>query len=73
MKENRAGRFVYNTAGYSTFIPKKLPPDLSDGFQEFFVYTGETGDAEINPVRIEGLTFFWSDGTQTAADERLLQ
>ena len=47
--------------------------DLDGEFQEFFVYTGEYDEPEIRPVRIENLVFYWSDGTETKADDRLLK
>lgn len=47
--------------------------DLDGEFQEFFIYTGEYDEPEIRPVRIENLVFYWSDGTETKADDRLLK
>lgn len=47
--------------------------DLEGEFSEFFIYTGEYDDPEIMPVKVENLMFYWSDHTETKADERLLE
>ncbi len=33
-----------------------------DGIKEFFVYTGEVDEPEINPVKIERLEFWFANG-----------
>ena len=49
-----------------------VKPDISGEFQEFFVYTGEYNDPEINPVKIENLKFYWDDASETLASDELL-
>lgn len=40
-------------------------------FDEFFIYTGESDEPEINPVSIKQLTFHFSDGIALNASESL--
>lgn len=37
------------------------PEDVSGEFSEFFVYTGEYDEPEINAVRVEGLKFYFGN------------
>ena len=40
--------------------------DITKGFDEFYIYTGEPGDAEIRPVKVTKLAFEYYD---TAKDK----
>ena len=54
MKENRAGRFVYNTAGYSTFVPKKLPPQPPINIDLDMIHILSEADRKLG--RLDGVT-----------------
>lgn len=54
MKENRAGRFVYNTAGYNTFIPKKLPPQPPISLDLDMIHILSEADRKLG--RLDGVT-----------------
>ena len=49
------------------------PKDTTEDFQEFFIYTGDTENEPINPVRIESLVLYWNDRTSTAASGPLTE
>ena len=46
--------------------------NINGKFDEFFIYTGEYNDPEINPVCVKNLTFLFSDGASIEASSHLL-
>ncbi len=53
-----------DTAAYPEAV-NITPDDVKDlrSIKEFFIYTGEKGEPEINPVKLLSLTFGFDDGT----------
>lgn len=54
MKENRAGTFAYNVSGYSTFVPKKLPPSPTILFDPDMIRLLSEADRKLG--RLDGVT-----------------
>lgn len=68
-------RVTFHVCDYDYEYTENVPINKEDTlgeFQEFTVYTGESGEPEILPKEVEKITFYWSDHTKTIADERLL-
>lgn len=42
-------------------------------FKEFFIYTGDSNDAEINILKVSNLEFGFDDGTILKAGKKLLE
>ena len=47
--------------------------NLSGRFDEFYMYTGEANEPEINTVCVKELAFHFSDGSSIAATDQLLE
>ncbi len=43
------------------------PEDITGDFSEFFIYTGEYDDPEINPVKVRDLVFYMNGETCPAS------
>ena len=58
---------IQRNPDYSSFedLNSLEPNDLLSlkKINEFFIYTGEAEDPEINPIKIEKLEFCWKDGS----------
>ena len=53
-------------------IPITKSDVVSGTFDEFYIYTGEYDDPEVNILSIDGLEFYFDDGSTILADEYLL-
>lgn len=57
-------QYDLDTAAYPEAV-NITPDDVKDlrSIKEFFIYTGEKGEPEINPVKLLSLAFGFDDGT----------